>query len=38
MRIVALDNPAPEDVVTLVRADLPNEPPPDVPQGHGLYL
>ena len=24
--------------LTLVRADLPNEPPPDVPQGHGLYL
>jgi hypothetical protein len=37
-RLVALDNPAPEDVRTLVPEDLPVEPPPDPPRLSGLYL
>lgn len=38
LRIVELDNPSPDDVVTLVRADLPDQPPPDTPTSHGMYL
>jgi SpoVK/Ycf46/Vps4 family AAA+-type ATPase len=37
-RLVGLDDPAPEDVRTLVPDDLPVDPPPDPPRLAGLYL
>ncbi len=39
MRLVAAAEPSPEQIRTLLRADLPDQPPPDRPMpGTGLYL
>ena len=39
MRLVAATEPSPEEIRTLLRVDLPDQPPPDKPApGTGLYL
>ena len=39
MRLVAAEEPSPEQIRTLLRVDLPDQPPPDRPApGTGLYL
>ena len=39
MRLVQTEEPSPEQIRTLLRVDLPDQPPPDLPApGTGLYL